>query len=70
MQAGEVQGEIDRQLLTSDDKWILLRLDQAISEIGEALRDYKFTASKSYWNNSPTWLAPSLPCRSALKPYP
>src|SRR5437763_10777114 len=29
----EVQGEINPALLTSDDKWILLKLDQAIREI-------------------------------------
>src|SRR5206468_904556 len=30
MQGGEVQGEIERTLLTQDDKWILLKLDRAI----------------------------------------
>ena len=38
MQGGEVQGEIDPALLTSDDKWILLKLDQAIREITDRLR--------------------------------
>ena len=37
MQGGEVEGEIDPQLLTSDDKWILLQLDTAIREITDAL---------------------------------
>src|ERR1700761_1054845 len=36
-----VQGEIDPQLLTSDDKWILLKLDAAICEIATAFADYK-----------------------------
>ncbi len=30
MQGGETEGEIDPKRLTSDDKWILLRLDTAI----------------------------------------
>ena len=32
-EAGEVQGEINPALLSSDDKWILIKLDQAIREI-------------------------------------
>ena len=32
LQGGEVQGEIAPELLTSYDKWILLKLDQAIRE--------------------------------------
>src|ERR1035437_2817830 len=39
----EVQGEINPQLLTSDDKWILLKLDQAIQEITTAFAEYKFS---------------------------
>src|SRR6267378_2143782 len=33
MQGGEVQAELERTLLTADDKWILLKLDHAIREI-------------------------------------
>lgn len=60
MQAGEVQGEIDAARLTSDDKWILLRLDRAITEISEALRDYKFNEATStlyrfFWNEFCDW---------------
>ncbi|MCB1647890.1 MAG: class I tRNA ligase family protein, partial [Pseudomonadales bacterium] len=33
LQGGEVQAEIQSERLTSDDRWILLRLDQAIREI-------------------------------------
>ena len=33
MHGGETEGEIDPALLTSDDKWILLRLDAAIREV-------------------------------------
>ena len=32
-----------RALLTSDDKWILLRLDTAIREITDALDEYRFS---------------------------
>jgi len=39
----EVQGEINPALLTSDDKWILLKLDQAIREIDVAFAEYKFS---------------------------
>ena len=45
MQGGEVQGEIDRTLLTSDDKWILLKLDQAIREITDRLRGIQIQRS-------------------------
>ena len=41
--AYEVQGEIDPELLTSDDKWILLKLDQAIREMNTAFAEYKFS---------------------------
>src|SRR5947207_15832381 len=43
MQGGESEGEINPALLTSDDKWILLRLDAAIHEISEALAEYRFS---------------------------
>ncbi|HEX7859664.1 MAG TPA: valine--tRNA ligase [Verrucomicrobiae bacterium] len=60
MHAGEVQGEIDPTKLTSDDKWILLRLDKAIAEIGDALRDYKFNEATSavyrfFWSEFCDW---------------
>src|SRR5256886_9889865 len=46
MQGGEVQGEIEVNLLTSDDKWILLKLDKAIREIIDAFSQYKFNDAK------------------------
>jgi valyl-tRNA synthetase len=60
MQGGEVQGEIQRTLLTSDDKWILLKLDQAIREITNALNDYKFNEAASvlyrfFWSEYCDW---------------
>jgi valyl-tRNA synthetase len=42
MQGGEVQGEINRMYLTTDDKWILLKLDNAIREINDAFTEYRF----------------------------
>src|SRR5215813_5449518 len=60
MQGGEVQGEIERTLLTSDDKWILLKLDQAIREITSALNDYKFNEAAAvlyrfFWSEYCDW---------------
>jgi len=60
MQGGEVQGEIDPKLLTSDDKWILLRLDTAIREINTAFADYKFsdataTLYRFFWSEYCDW---------------
>ncbi len=60
MQGGEVQGEINPAKLTSDDKWILLRLDAAIAEISTALADYKFNEATSaiyrfFWSEFCDW---------------
>ncbi|MCP5521893.1 MAG: valine--tRNA ligase [Verrucomicrobiales bacterium] len=60
MQGGEVEGEINPALLGSDDKWILLRLDQAICEIDEAFADYKFnevtaTLYRFFWSEFCDW---------------
>jgi valyl-tRNA synthetase len=60
MQGGEVQGEIDPKLLTSDDKWILLKLDTAIREINTAFADYKFsdataTLYRFFWSEYCDW---------------
>ena len=38
----EIRRKIDPALLTSDDKWILLKLDQAIREINSAFAEYRF----------------------------
>jgi valyl-tRNA synthetase len=56
----EVQGEIDPKLLTSDDKWILLKLDQAIREMNTAFADYKFsdataTLYRFFWSEYCDW---------------
>jgi valyl-tRNA synthetase len=60
MQAGEVQGEIDPARLTSDDKWILLKLDQAIREITTAFAEYRFneatqTLYRFFWSEYCDW---------------
>jgi len=60
MQGGEVQGEINPQLLTSDDKWILLKLDRAIQEITTAFAEYKFsdatgTLYRFFWSEYCDW---------------
>jgi valyl-tRNA synthetase len=56
----EVQAEIDPKLLTSDDKWILLKLDQAIREMNTAFADYKFsdatgTLYRFFWSEYCDW---------------
>jgi valyl-tRNA synthetase len=60
MQGGEVQGEIERTLLTPDDKWILLKLDAAIREVSIALNEYKFSEATAalyrfFWNEYCDW---------------
>ena len=56
----EVQGEIDPKLFTSDDKWILLKLDQAIREMNTAFAEYKFsdattTLYRFFWSEYCDW---------------
>jgi len=56
----EVQGEINPSLLTNDDKWILLKLHQAIKEITEALNSYNFntavqTLYRFFWSEYCDW---------------
>jgi len=56
----EVQGEIDPKLLTSDDKWILLKLDAAIREMNTAFAEYKFsdataTLYRFFWSEYCDW---------------
>jgi valyl-tRNA synthetase len=60
MQGGEAEGEIDPALLTSDDKWILLRLDLAIREISTALENYRFNEAaqvlyRFFWSEFCDW---------------
>jgi valyl-tRNA synthetase len=60
MQGGDVQAEIDPRLLTSDDRWILLKLDQAIREITTAFEGYRFneatqTLYRFFWSEYCDW---------------
>ncbi|MFN3409044.1 MAG: class I tRNA ligase family protein [Limisphaerales bacterium] len=59
-QGAECEGEINPALLTSDDKWILLRLDQAIREVSEALAGYNFSTAvqalyRFFWSEYCDW---------------
>ncbi len=54
------EGEINPKLLTSDDKWILLKLDKAIREITRAFAEYKFsdataTLYRFFWSEYCDW---------------
>ncbi len=56
----EVQGEMDAKLLSSDDRWILLRLDLAIREVTDALASYNFatavqTLYRFFWSEYCDW---------------
>jgi valyl-tRNA synthetase len=60
MQGGEVQGEIEPALLTSDDKWILLKLDAVIRELDTAFAEYKFSDATAalyrfFWGEYCDW---------------
>jgi valyl-tRNA synthetase len=55
-----VEGEINPALLTSDDKWILLRLDTAIREVSAALDEYRFSDAagglyRFFWSEFCDW---------------
>ena len=55
-----IQGEINSSLLTTDDKWILLKLNEAIHEITEALNMYNFSVAaqalyRFFWNEYCDW---------------
>ena len=57
---GSTEAEINPALLTSDDKWILLRLDAAISEVSTALDEYRFsdaanTLYRFFWSEYCDW---------------
>ncbi len=60
MQGGEVQAKINPQLLTSYDKWILIKLDTAICEMNTAFAEYKFsdataTLHRFFWSEYCDW---------------
>jgi len=56
----EFEAEIRPELLTSDDKWILLKLDAAIRDVTDALNNYKFneaanTLYRFFWSEYCDW---------------
>jgi valyl-tRNA synthetase len=60
MQGGATETEISAALLSSDDKWILLRLNTAIAEVTAALEDYRFsdataTLYRFFWSEYCDW---------------
>ncbi|MCX8155749.1 MAG: valine--tRNA ligase [Verrucomicrobiae bacterium] len=60
MQGGESEAEINPALLSSDDIWILLRLDAAIREVSTALEEYHFNEAANvlyrfFWNEYCDW---------------
>ncbi|HZV35507.1 MAG TPA: class I tRNA ligase family protein, partial [Verrucomicrobiae bacterium] len=60
MQGSEVQEEINPQLLTGDDKWILLKLNIALHELSTSLAEYKFseatqTLYRFFWGEFCDW---------------
>ena len=60
MQGGETEADIVPTLLTSDDKWILLRLDVAIAEVSTALAEYRFSDAANalyrfFWSEYCDW---------------
>jgi valyl-tRNA synthetase len=69
MQPGETEAEIRPGLLTCDDKWILLKLDQAIRELSGALAQYKFneaaqTLYRFFWSEYCDWYVEA--CKAVL----
>jgi len=64
MQGGETEGEIDPAQLTSDDRWILRRLDDAITEVTAAFAAYRFTDATAtlyrfFWSEFCDWYVES-----------
>jgi valyl-tRNA synthetase len=58
--AAPVEQEINPELLSGDDKWILLRLNAAITEVTAALEEYRFSDATSalyrfFWSEYCDW---------------
>ncbi len=58
--AFEFEAEIQTSLLTSDDKWILLKLNAAIREVTDALNGYRFNEAANalyrfFWSEYCDW---------------
>ena len=70
MQGSEAEADINPSLLTSDDKWILLRLDTAISEVTTALEEYRFSDAthclyRFFWSEYCDWYVET--CKATLQ---
>ena len=70
MQGGSHEGEIDPTLLTTDDKWILLRLNTAIEEVTTSLEEYRFSDAASslyrfFWSEYCDWYVEA--CKATLQ---
>lgn len=70
MQGGSHEGEIDPTLLTTDDKWILLRLNTAIDEVTISLEEYRFSDAASslyrfFWSEYCDWYVEA--CKATLQ---
>ena len=73
MHGGETEAEIDPALLTSDDKWILMRLDVAVREVSLALHGYNFTEAtqvlyRFFWNEYCDWYLEASKVRMGALP--
>jgi valyl-tRNA synthetase len=60
MQGGSVEGEIQSNLLSTEDKWILLRLDKTIEEVSKSLDEYRFSDAaqalyRFFWSEYCDW---------------
>jgi len=60
MQGGETEAEIRPDLLASEDRWILARLDTAIRETTAALEEYRFSDAagalhRFFWSEYCDW---------------
>jgi valyl-tRNA synthetase len=60
LEPAQSESEINPELLSSDDKWILLRLNTAISEVTVALEEYRFSDATStlyrfFWSEYCDW---------------
>jgi valyl-tRNA synthetase len=60
MHGGETEQEVNPALLTTDDRWILGRLDLAIREVSQAFAEYKFsdataTLYRFFWGEYCDW---------------
>ncbi len=71
MHGGQTEAEIDPALLTSDDKWILMRLDTAVREVSRALHGYQFTEAtqalyRFFWTEYCDWYLEASKVRLGL----